>query len=46
MVMLRFEPNNTALVGSLVTSSKDVIKDETLILDASGSFISNVPQNV
>lgn len=43
---IKFEPQENALKANLVASSNQIIKDETLILDASNSFISNMQQSV
>ena len=40
---IKFEPIANTLNADLVASQKDVIRGETLILDASNSFISNMP---
>ena len=43
---IKFEPQENSLKANLLASSNQVIRDETLILDASNSFISNMPQSV
>lgn len=43
---IKFEPQENSLQANLLASSNQVIRDETLILDASNSFISNMPQSV
>jgi len=43
MYTLKFEPVANALFADLVASQTTVIKGETLILDASSSYISNMP---
>lgn len=43
MITIKFEPDNSELVANLVASAADVTRGETLILDASSSYISNVP---
>lgn len=40
---IKFEPVANNLFADLVASSRDVIRGETLILDASSSYISNMP---
>ena len=40
---IKFEPIANVLFADLVASQTDVIKAETLILDASNSYISNMP---
>ncbi len=40
---LKFEPAENSLLAELVVSSQDIIRGETLILDASSSSISNMP---
>lgn len=40
---IKFEPIANVLFADLVASQSDVIRDETLILDASSSKISNMP---
>ena len=40
---MKFEPVANELFADLVASQTEVIRDETLILDASGSKISNMP---
>jgi hypothetical protein len=40
---IKFEPAENSLVADLVVSSKEIIRGETLILDASNSIISNMP---
>ena len=39
---IKFEPVANNLFADLVASSRDVIRGETLILDASSSYISNM----
>ena len=41
---IKFEPIANVLFADLVASQSDVIRDETLILDASNSKISNMPE--
>ena len=43
LYMIKFEPVANVLYASLVASQSEVIRDETLVLDASGSSISNMP---
>ena len=40
---LKFEPAENSLLAELVVNSKEIIRGETLILDASSSSISNMP---
>ena len=37
---------DSALVANLIASDIDVIRGDTLILDASSSYISNMPPNL
>jgi hypothetical protein len=46
MITVRFEPTDSVLVGNLIASSNEVTRGETLILDATSSYITNVPQNM
>ena len=41
--MFKFEPIANVLFAELVASQEAVTRDETLILDASSSYISNMP---
>ena len=41
---IKFEPIANVLFADLVASQTEVIRDETLILDASNSKISNMPE--
>ena len=41
---IKFEPTENVLTADLVASLSDIIRGETLILDASNSFISNMPE--
>jgi hypothetical protein len=43
---IKFEPRDNSLVANLIASSNEVIRGETLILDASSSYISNMPANM
>lgn len=43
---IKFEPVANVLFADLVASQTEVIKGETLILDASNSYISNMPESV
>ena len=40
---MKFEPIANILFADLVASQTNIIRDETLILDASNSYISNMP---
>ena len=42
---MKFEPIANVLFADLVASQTDIIRGETLILDASSSFISNMPMS-
>jgi len=46
MITVRFDPTDSVLVGNLIASSTEVTRGETLILDATSSYITNVPQNM
>ena len=41
---IKFKPSANVLFADLVASQSDIIRDETLILDASSSYISNMPE--
>ena len=41
---VKFEPIANVLFADLVASQADIIREETLILDASNSSISNMPE--
>lgn len=43
---LKFEPVANVLFADLVASQTDIIKGENLILDASNSYISNMPESL
>jgi len=43
LYMFKFEPIANVLFADLVASQEAVIRGETLILDASNSYISNMP---
>lgn len=43
---LRFSPKNNDLFTSLETATTEVIRGEAAILDASGSFVSNLPASI
>ena len=43
---IKFEPLANYLVADLVASAVNVSRDETLVLDASGSYITNMPENI
>ena len=40
---IKFEPVDNVLIADLVASQSEIIQGETLILDASSSYISNLP---
>ena len=42
MYTIKFEPSSNVLFPDLVPSQTDVIKGESLVLDASNSYISNM----
>lgn len=46
MVTMKFAPSDSTLNANLIASSSNVIRDENLILDASSSYISNVPERI
>lgn len=41
---IKFEPIANVLFADLVASQSEVIREETLILDASNSKVSNLPE--
>ena len=43
LITMKFEPIANTLFADLVASSQVVIRDEALTLDASNSYISNMP---
>ena len=43
---IKFEPLSNYLVADLVASTVNATRDETLILDASSSYITNMPENL
>ena len=42
---IKFEPTANVLFAELVISQSDIIRGETLILDAGNSYISNMPES-
>ena len=46
MYTVKFEPVSNILEANLVSNVNQVIRGETLILDASNSFITNMPINL
>ena len=43
---IKFEPTANVLNADLVASQTEIIREETLVLDAGSSFISNMPQGL
>lgn len=43
---IKFEPTANVLNADLVASQTEIIREETLVLDAGNSFISNMPQGL
>ena len=46
IITIKFEPKDSKLVANMIASDSNVIRGETLILDASSSYISNMPSNM
>ena len=46
LLTIKFEPSDNELVANLISSDTDIIKGDTLILDASSSYISNMPEKI
>ncbi len=46
MLTVKFEPTDSVLVANLIASANEVTRGETLILDATSSYITNVPENM
>jgi len=46
MLTIKFEPTDSVLVASLYASANEITRGETLILDATSSYITNVPDNM
>ena len=46
MMTIKFAPSDSALYANLIASSTNVIRGEDLILDATSSYISNVPEHM
>jgi len=46
MVTMKFEPTDSVLVANLIASANEVTRGETLILDATSSYITNVPDSM
>ena len=42
---IKFEPTANVLFADFVANKQNVIREETLILDAGSSYISNMPEN-